>query len=255
MGILHRPVQSHDVVFAAAQDLGVPFAIHPTFEPQWTKGARMGDWENVKQLRLLASVTASDGVRHQFTSLFDYGVFDRFPRLKVLVLESGGGWIGYWLDRMDTTWESPQGNLARQVLPEKPGAYFRRQCWISADPDETALPGVMEVVGADRFFWASDFPHPDHPPEYIPNLEGLILHRQVITPWDLERTYGLTEGNIFHGELSLEQLAFQRPVAGWAEYKTPVRRLWMCGSGTHPGGGLMAAPGALCARAILGGKA
>ena len=81
-----------------------PFAIHPTFEPQWTKGARMGTWENVKQLRLLASVTASDGVRQQFTTLFDYGVFDKFPRLKVLVLESGGGWIGYWLDRIDAVY-------------------------------------------------------------------------------------------------------------------------------------------------------
>src|SRR3546814_3773419 len=86
-----------------AQDLGVPFAIHPTFEPQWTKGNRMGTWEHVKQLRLLASVTASDGVRHQFTTLFDYGVFDRFPRLEVLVLESGGGWIG---DRKSTSLNS-----------------------------------------------------------------------------------------------------------------------------------------------------
>ena len=94
----------NDVVFAAAQELGVPFAIHPTFEPQWTKGARMGTWEHVKQLRLTASVTASDGVRHQFTTLFDYGVFDKFPELKVLVLESGGGWIGYRLDRIDAVY-------------------------------------------------------------------------------------------------------------------------------------------------------
>src|SRR3546814_12100478 len=64
----------------------------------------MGTWEHVKQLRLLASVTAPDGVRHQFTTLFDYGVFDRFPRLEVLVLESGGGWIGYWLDRIDAVY-------------------------------------------------------------------------------------------------------------------------------------------------------
>ena len=87
--------------------------------------------------------------------------------------------------------------------------------------------------------------------EYMPGLEDRILHRQVLTPWDLEQTYGLTEGNIFHGELSLEQLAFQRPMAGWARYETPVRNLWMCGSGTHPGGGIMGAPGALCARTIL----
>jgi len=88
--------------------------------------------------------------------------------------------------------------------------------------------------------------------EYMPNLKERILHRHVLTPWDLEQTYGLTEGNIFHGELSLEQLAFQRPVSGWSRYKTPVRDLWLCASGTHPGGGIMGAPGALCARAILG---
>ena len=90
--------------------------------------------------------------------------------------------------------------------------------------------------------------------EYIPNLRELILHRQVLTPWDMEKIYGLTEGNIFHGELSLEQLAFLRPMAGWARYKTPVRNLWMCASGTHPGGGIMGAPGALCAQALLEGR-
>ncbi len=88
--------------------------------------------------------------------------------------------------------------------------------------------------------------------EYMPGLEDRILHRQVLTPWDLEQTYGLSEGNIFHGELSLEQLAFQRPAAGWAHYRTPVDGLWLCASGAHPGGGIMGAPGALCARAILG---
>jgi phytoene dehydrogenase-like protein len=87
--------------------------------------------------------------------------------------------------------------------------------------------------------------------EYAPNIKKHILHRQVLTPWDLEQIYGLTEGNIFHGELSLEQLAFLRPLAGWSRYKTPVDKLWMCGSGTHPGGGIMGAPGALCARTML----
>ncbi len=90
--------------------------------------------------------------------------------------------------------------------------------------------------------------------EFAPNIRDLILHRHVLTPWDLEKTYGLTEGNIFHGELSLEQLAFMRPVPGWARYRTPVRDLWMCGSGTHPGGGIMGSPGAMCAKTMLGVK-
>jgi phytoene dehydrogenase-like protein len=91
--------------------------------------------------------------------------------------------------------------------------------------------------------------------EYIPNLRDLILHRQVLSPWDLEQEFGLTEGNIFHGELTLEQLSFLRPAAGWARYRTPLRHLWLAGSGAHPGGGIMGAPGALCARAMLGSGA
>ncbi len=163
----------HDPVFAAAQDLGVPFAIHPTFEPQWTKGQRMGTWENVKQLRLLASVTASDGVRQQFTTLFDYAVFDKFPQLKVLVLESGGGWIGYWLDRIDAVYgHTFIGD--RVPLEHKPSDYFRERCWISCDPDERMIPALAERYGVERFLWASDFPHADHTPEYVDDLNELV---------------------------------------------------------------------------------
>jgi phytoene dehydrogenase-like protein len=90
--------------------------------------------------------------------------------------------------------------------------------------------------------------------EYCPGLKDSILYRQVLTPWDLEQEFGLTEGNIFHGELSQEQLLFQRPVAGWARYRTPVDGLWLCGSGAHPGGGVMGAPGELCAKTMLGGR-
>lgn len=87
--------------------------------------------------------------------------------------------------------------------------------------------------------------------EYCPGLKESILYRQVLTPWDLEQEFGLTEGNIFHGELTPDQLLFQRPVSGWARYKTPVKGLWLCGSGAHPGGGIMGAPGGLCAREML----
>ena len=87
--------------------------------------------------------------------------------------------------------------------------------------------------------------------EYAPNIRDIILHRQVLTPLDLEREWGLSEGNIFQGELTLEQLFFLRPVPGWAQYKTPIANLYMCGSATHPGGGIMGAPGRNAAQRIL----
>jgi len=87
--------------------------------------------------------------------------------------------------------------------------------------------------------------------EHIPNIKKIIVGRQVLTPLDLEREFGLTQGNIFQGELSLEQLFFLRPVPGWAYYKTPVENLYMCGSATHPGGGIMAAPGRIASTVIL----
>jgi phytoene dehydrogenase-like protein len=87
--------------------------------------------------------------------------------------------------------------------------------------------------------------------EYAPNIKDIILHRQVLTPLDIERTFGLTEGNIFQGELTLEQLFFLRPVPGWARYSTPIDRLYLCGSATHPGGGIMGAPGKNAADRIV----
>lgn len=87
--------------------------------------------------------------------------------------------------------------------------------------------------------------------EFAPNIKDLILHRQVLTPWDLERDFGLTEGNIFHGELTLDQLFFLRPAPGWSKYRTPIRNYYQCGSGTHPGGGITAGPGRLAALEIL----
>jgi phytoene dehydrogenase-like protein len=90
--------------------------------------------------------------------------------------------------------------------------------------------------------------------EFAPDLPAKILHRQVITPLDIERTTGLTEGNIFQGELSLEQLFFSRPVPGYARFRTPVRDLWLCGSSTHPGGGIMGANGRIAAMELLASR-
>ena len=89
---------------------------------------------------------------------------------------------------------------------------------------------------------------------YAPNIKSLILHRQVLTPVDIERITGLTEGNIFQGELTLSQLFFLRPVPAWAKYRTPIQGFWQCGAGTHPGGGIMGASGRLAALEIVGGQ-
>jgi phytoene dehydrogenase-like protein len=87
--------------------------------------------------------------------------------------------------------------------------------------------------------------------EYAPGFRSLIIDKQVLTPLDLERRFGLTGGNIFHGEMSLDQMFSMRPVAGWARYRTPIPGLYLCGSGAHPGGGVMGAPGYNAAREIL----
>jgi phytoene dehydrogenase-like protein len=87
--------------------------------------------------------------------------------------------------------------------------------------------------------------------EFCPNLKDIILHKQVLTPWDIEQEVSLTEGNIFAGELTLDQLFFFRPAAGWADYHTPIRNYYQCGSGTHPGGGITGGPGRLGALEIL----
>jgi phytoene dehydrogenase-like protein len=87
--------------------------------------------------------------------------------------------------------------------------------------------------------------------EYAPGFRSLVEHRQVLTPLDLERRYAITGGNIFHGEMSLDQMFAMRPVAGYARYRMPIKGLYLCGSGAHPGGGVMGHPGHNAAREIL----
>jgi phytoene dehydrogenase-like protein len=87
--------------------------------------------------------------------------------------------------------------------------------------------------------------------QYAPGLSQLILHRQIITPLDWEQTYGLTEGSIHHGQMGLDQLLVMRPVPGWGQYRTPLGNLYLCGAGTHPGGGVTGAPGYNAASEVL----
>ena len=87
--------------------------------------------------------------------------------------------------------------------------------------------------------------------EYAPGISNLILHRQIVTPLDLERDFGLTGGNIMHGELSLDQIFYMRPVPGYSRYATPIENLYLCASAAHPGGGVTGLPGYLSAKQIL----
>jgi len=87
--------------------------------------------------------------------------------------------------------------------------------------------------------------------EYAPNLSRAVIHHQILTPLDYETTYGLPEGSFHHGEMSIDQLYFMRPVAGWSRYRTPIANLYLCGSGTHPGGGVTGACGFNASQQVL----
>ena len=87
--------------------------------------------------------------------------------------------------------------------------------------------------------------------EYAPGFKNSILHRQVLTPLDLEEVYGVSEGHLYHAEMALDQILFMRPLPGWSRYHTPIKNLYLCGSGTHPGGGITGLPGYFAAKEIL----
>ena len=87
--------------------------------------------------------------------------------------------------------------------------------------------------------------------EHAPGFKNSVLDRQVLTPLELEQTYGLTEGHLYHAEMALDQIFFMRPVPGWSRYRTPIKNLYLCGSGAHPGGGVTGLPGYFAAKEIL----
>ena len=185
--------KDYDPFWAAAQDLGVPVGIHPVAEPpnrrvyqRFREMYKWGEW--------WVDMLGGQGPQQAFLGLFQYGLFDRFPQVKVVMLESGAGWIGHMLDRMDAAYKTALGNSV--PLKEVPSYYFQRQCWISADPDERALPYLIEYIGADKFFWASDFPHDDHSCDYIKDLTRMVESlsvesRNKVLGGNVARVYGL----------------------------------------------------------------
>jgi len=160
----------HDVLFRKACELDVPLGIHPTYEPGWATPVRFKGLGRAAEF--FYNVMLRQGVQQAFLSFFALGTLDRFPALRLGVLEAGSGWIGAFLDRMDAV--SDTISATGVSLAMKPSDYFRRQCFISGDPDETAAPLVIEHVGASCFLWATDYPHPDHPSTWVRALERFV---------------------------------------------------------------------------------
>jgi predicted TIM-barrel fold metal-dependent hydrolase len=189
---------AHDPLWAEACALDVPVAIHTGVDPPARSLHRRFDglsWpENVVEGIWYLQLMFPQAVQQAFSTFFQYATFDRFPALKLVVLESGAGWLGFWLDRMDALWASAL--RVTMSLREPPSHYVRRQCWISADPDERALPPIVDYVGADRFLWATDFPHSDHGPDYMAELRELAGRlappaRDGLLGGNAARLYGL----------------------------------------------------------------
>jgi predicted TIM-barrel fold metal-dependent hydrolase len=182
----------HDVLFRRVTELGVPFAIHPTFTP--LEGAPGNfDWPGAS--RGIADLIRLRGLMQEaLFSFFVLGTFERFPTLRVGVLEAGSGWVGAILDRV----EAASRAMSRRTAGDRPRAteIFRKHCFISGDPDETAAPLTFDHVGADCFMWATDYPHPDHPHTWVPDLENLVSGlspetRRKVLGDNVRRVYGI----------------------------------------------------------------
>ena len=182
----------HDVLYAKCCELDVPIAIHPTYEPIWAVPSRFRHMGREREY--FYNVMGRQGSQQAFLSFFTLGALERFPALKLGVLEVGCGWIGSFLDRMDAVYQtiSAKGVGIRQP----PSEIFRRQCFISGDPDETAAPLVIDHVGAHCFMWATDYPHPDHPGTWVRALERFVAPlseetRAALLGANVSRIYGL----------------------------------------------------------------
>jgi predicted TIM-barrel fold metal-dependent hydrolase len=175
----------------------------PAYEPLWAECERLGLAVGVHEgvsaylptlgADRFTSFFAAHAASHPMeqmaamAALIGGGVLERHSGLRVAFLESGCGWLPYWLWRLDEHWEKTNGIEGEPALPMRPSDYFRRQCWISFEPEEPYVPQVLDLIGEDRLLFASDFPHPDHKwPEIVEEVVALSLPDTVTRKilWD-----------------------------------------------------------------------
>jgi len=162
--ILHGDT-SNDPIFQKCVELDVPFAIHPTFTPYDKPAEGIFDWP--RQAAVWSGMLwLRNIVQQAFVSFIALDTLERFPTLKLGILEAGSGWVGSMLDRLDAVQTSLHARADRPSATE----YFRRQCFVSGDPDETVAPHTVKTVGSHCFMWATDYPHPDHPHTWVDDL-------------------------------------------------------------------------------------
>jgi len=189
--------RAYDPYWAALQEASLPIGFH----------VALNEYFLGHQWKMTESVTAVQSPLHgyrfsvvmfdvqaAFAALCQGAVFDRFPQLKVLLLETGGGWIAHFLERLDAKHKLLRWKTGLQHYPSE---YFRRQCWISFDPDETTIPAMVKHCGADKFIWASDFPHFDASPAAVEETKAAISSlpesaQQLILGDTVARIYGLS---------------------------------------------------------------
>jgi predicted TIM-barrel fold metal-dependent hydrolase len=153
----------YDPLWAVAQEVDLPVAPHVVVRVEnpmreWAQSLAPGNYAIQPDNLVFTFTYLMLPVQAAFTAMVASGLFERFPRLKYVILESGGGWIAHWLERLDGKYKVGKGF---SPLPHPPSFYFQRQCYISVDPDEKTTAAMVELLGEDKFVWASDFPHID----------------------------------------------------------------------------------------------
>ena len=181
----------NDPFWTAAQDLNLPVALHIGGNPKMA-GSDLFDVKFGAGTWWVYVMFAADTFIG-LTSLFHGAVFERFPGLKTAALETGSAWVGYWLERMDETFENLKFSIP---LKQRPSDYFKRQCWVTMEPDEELAITTIRHVGADNFMWAADYPHSDGQLDAVAKLkstiEGLSTADQgKILGGNAERVYNL----------------------------------------------------------------
>jgi len=204
----------YDPIWETCQDLDLPLGLHPFLAPDMpgacralgyyqfkAEGTDFARADEASPIRNMANVFFSQAISNPFdmmetlTVMVCGGVLERFPRLKVICLEANGGWIVPWLERLDHHYEIFGFDVPWMKM--KPSEYFRRQCWISFDPDESTLAFTARspLVGADRIIWASDYPHPD---AKIPGVVGELREATAgLTDAERARILGLNAAELY----------------------------------------------------------